>query len=148
MIIHLRKDQGHVTDQRTLDQCMGFLPNGDYVATIETRAQWEKRQPRTLNQNALLHVWFKHIAIALNLQYGDDYWNADLVKGYFAIKYATDEVKPDGEIWRKAVSTSKMTKKQMTEYMERIQAYMLTEHGIKVPLPDDDKFKDFQIIYS
>ena len=83
-----------------------------------------------------------------NLQYGDDYWNADLVKDYFAIKYATDEVKPDGEIWRKAVSTSKMTKKQMTEYMERIQAYMLTEHGIKVPLPDDDKFKDFQIIYS
>ena len=93
-------------------------------------------------------MWFKHIAIALNSQYGDDYWNADLVKDYFAIKYATDEVKPDGEIWRKAVSTSKMTKKQMTEYMERIQAYMLTEHGIKVPLPDDDKFKDFQIIYS
>ena len=148
MIVHLHKENGHVTDQRTLDQCMGFLPNGDYVATIETRAQWEKRQPRTLSQNALLHVWFKHIAIALNSQYGDDYWNADLVKDYFAIKYATDEVKPDGEIWRKAVSTSKMTKKQMTEYMERIQAYMLTEHGIKVPLPDDDKFKDFQIIYS
>ena len=148
MIIHLRKDQGHVTDGRTLDQCLAFLPDGDYVAEVMTKAQWEKRQPRTLNQNALLHVWFKHIAIALNSQHGDDYWNADLVKDYFAIKYATDEVKPDGEIWRKAVSTSKMTKKQMTEYMERIQAYMLTEHGIKVPLPDDDKFKDFQIIYS
>ena len=113
-----------------------------------TKAQWEKKQPRSLSQNALLHVWFKHIAIALNTQYGDDYWNADKVKDYFAFMYATDEVMPDGVIWRKAVSTSKMTKKQMTEYMERIPAYMMTEHGIKVPLPEDDRFKDFQLEYS
>jgi len=148
MIIHLRKDQGHVTDGRTLDQCMEFLPNGDYVATIETKAQWLKRQPRTLSQNALLHVWFKHIAVAINTQYGDDYWNADKVKDYFAMVYATDEVTPDGKPWRKPVSTSKLTKKQMTEYMERIQAHMLTEHGIRVPLPEDERFKDFQLEYS
>jgi len=148
MVIHLRKDQGHVTDGRTLDQCMEFLPNGDYVATIETKAQWLKRQPRTLSQNALLHVWFKHIAVAINTQYGDDYWNADKVKDYFAMVYATDEVTPDGKPWRKPVSTSKLTKKQMTEYMERIQAHMLTEHGIRVPLPEDERFKDFQLEYS
>jgi hypothetical protein len=148
MVIHLRKDQGHVTDGRTLDQCMEFLPNGDYVATIETKTQWLKRQPRTLSQNALLHVWFKHIAVAINTQYGDDYWNADKVKDYFAMVYATDEVTPDGKPWRKPVSTSKLTKKQMTEYMERIQAHMLTEHGIRVPLPEDERFKDFQLEYS
>ena len=148
MVIHLRKDQGHVTDGRTLDQCLALLPNGDYVAEVMTKAQWEKKRPRTLSQNALLHVWFKHIAVALNQQYGDDYWNADRVKDYFATYYATDEVMPDGVIWRKAVSTSKMTKKQMTEYMDRIQSYMMTEHGIKVPLPDDDRFRDFQLEYS
>ena len=148
MVIHLRKNQGHVTDGRTLDQCMEFLPNGDYVATIETKTQWLKRQPRTLSQNALLHVWFKHIAVAINTQYGDDYWNADKVKDYFAMVYATDEVTPDGKPWRKPVSTSKLTKKQMTEYMERIQAHMLTEHGIRVPLPEDERFKDFQLEYS
>ena len=148
MVIHLKKDNGHVTDGRTLDQCMEFLPNGDYVATIETKAQWLKRQPRTLSQNALLHVWFKHIAVAINTQYGDDYWNADKVKDYFAMVYATDEVTPDGKPWRKPVSTSKLTKKQMTEYMERIQAHMLTEHGIRVPLPEDERFKDFQLEYS
>lgn len=148
MIVHLRKDQGHVTDRRSLDEIMGFLPNGDYVATIETKANWEKRQPRTLSQNALVHVWFKHISIALNQQYGDDYWNADKVKDYFAMRYATDEVTPEGQPWRKPVSTSKMTKKQMTEYMERIQATMLTEHGIRVPLPEDEMFKDFQQVYQ
>ena len=148
MVIHLKKENGHVTDQRTLDQCCSFLPNGDYVATIETRAQWEKRQPRTLSQNALLHVWFKHIAIMFNTKHGDDYWNADRVKDYFAVMYATDEVTPDGEIWRKPVSTSKMTKHQMTEYMNRIQAYVAVEEGIRVPLPDDEKFKDCQTFYS
>ena len=147
MVIHLLKEDGHVTDQRNLDQCCAYLPNGEYVATIEPKEQWLKRQPRTLSQNALAHVWFKHIAIALNQQYGDDYWNADKVKDYFAVMFSTDEVKPDGEVWRKPVSTSRLTKKQMTDYMERIQAYMLTEHGIRVPLPDDAKFKDFQDIY-
>ena len=147
MFIHLLKQDGHITDQRNLDQCCAYLPNGEYVATIEPKEQWLKRQQRTLSQNALAHVWFKHIAVALNSQYGDDYWTADKVKDYFAVMFATDEVKPDGEIWRKPVSTSKLTKKQMTEYMERIQVYMLTEHGIRVPLPDDAKFKDFQEIY-
>lgn len=148
MIIHLLKQEGHITDKRTLDQCCAFLPNGEYVATIEPKAQWLKRQPRTLSQNALLHVWFKHIGIALNSQYGDDYWTADKVKDYFAVMFATDEVKPDGVIWRKPVSTSKLNKTAMREYMDKIQAYMLREHGIRVPLPDDAKFKDFQDIYQ
>lgn len=147
MVIHLLKQDGRITDQRTLDQCCAYLPNGEYVATIEPKEQWLKRQPRTLSQNALAHVWFKHIAIALNQKYGDDYWNADKVKDYFAVMFATDEIKPDGEIWHKPVSTSKLTKKQMTEYMERIQSHMLTEHGIRVPLPEDERFKDFQDIY-
>lgn len=148
MIVHLHKENGHVTDGRTLDQCCAFLPNGDYVATIEPKAQWERKQPRTLNQNALLHVWFKHIAIMFNTTHGDDYWNADRVKDYFSVMFATDEVTPDGEVWRKPVSTSKMTKHQMTEYMSRIQAYVATEEGIRVPLPDDEKYRDFQAIYN
>lgn len=148
MTVHLLKDQGHVTDRRTLDELMGFLPNGEYVATIEPKAQWERRQPRTLSQNALLHIWFKYISLALNSQYGDSYWDADKVKDYFAVMFATDEVKPDGEIWRKPISTSKMTKRQMYNYMERIQVYMLSECGIKVPLPEDERFKDFKSTFS
>lgn len=148
MVIHINKEKGKVTDQRTLDQCCAWLPNGEYVVTIEPRAQWLKKQPRTLNQNALLHVWFKHIAIMFNRNHGDDYWTAEKVKDYFAVMFATDEVTPEGEVWRKPVSTSKMTKHQMFEYMNRIQAHVATEEGIRVPLPDDDKFNDFQIIYS
>ena len=148
MVVHIHKENGHVTDQRTLDNVCAFLPNGDYVATIEPKAQWEKKQPRTLSQNALLHVWFRHIAIALNTEHGDDYWTAKRVKKYFAQKYADVDITPDGEVFTPDVETSKMTKKQMTDYMNKIQSYILTEHGIRVPLPDDDKFQEFQNLYS
>ena len=148
MVIHLLKQEGRITDQRTLDQCCAFLPNGEYVAVIEPKAQWEKRQPRSLNQNALFHYWCHYIANALNSKYSTTYWDSDKVKAEFSVMFATEEVKPNGETWRKPVSTSKMTKRQMHEYMERIQAEILTEEGITVPLPEDERFKDFQNIYQ
>ena len=66
MVIHLHKENGHVADGRTLDQCLAFLPNGDYVAEIVTKADWEKRQPRTLSQNALFWIWCADIANFFN----------------------------------------------------------------------------------
>lgn len=148
MVIHVKKECGHTTDGRTLDECLVYLPNGEYVMTVEAKAMWEKRQPRTLNQNALIHVWFKYIAKAFNAKYGDDYWSADRVKEYFADLFGQDEVTPSGMPWRKPLQTSRLTKKQMYEYMERIQAYVATEEGITVPLPDDDKFAEFQMVYD
>ena len=124
MIVHLHKENGHVTDQRTLDSVCGFLPNGDYVATIEPKAQWEKRQPRTISQNALFWLWCADIANFFNKTYGDD--------------HCIDK-------W---VETSKLNKRQMTDFMNKIQSYMATEHGATVPLPDDEKYNDFKNIYS
>lgn len=148
MIVHLHKENGHVTDQRTLDSVCGFLPNGDYVATIEPRAQWEKKQPRTLNQNALFHVWCRYIAKALYEYTGDEKYTADTVKKFFAYRFGEGKFTPSGEPYHENVETSKLNKKQMTEYMNKIQAYMLTECGVRVPLPEDEMFKDFQMEYD
>lgn len=148
MIIHIKKENGHVTDGRTLDQCCGFLPNGDYVATIEPRAQWEKKRPRTLSQNALLWIWFQDIANFFNVTYGDSMWNKQNVHDLFCEMFKTIEILPNGQIVNKWVETSKLNKKQMTDFMNKVQEYMATEHGATVPLPDDDKYKDFQSIYS
>lgn len=148
MIIHLRKEAGHVTDGRTLDQCCAFLPNGDYVATIEPRAQWEKRQPRTLSQNALFYVWCSSIAEFFNQTYGDDVWNKDNVHDLFCEMFKQPCPLPNGKIVDKWVETSKLTKKQMTDFMNKIQGYMATEHGVAVPLPDDERYRDFQAMYN
>lgn len=147
MIIHLRKENGKVTDGRTLDECLAFLPNGDYVATVETRAQWEKRNPRTLSQNALFYLWCATIANFFNTQYGGD-WDKDSVHDLFCEMFRYPVVLPDGRIVDKWVETSKLTKKQMTEFMNRIQAYMAAEHGMVVPLPDDDRYADFKEVYG
>lgn len=147
MIVHLRKENGHVTDQRTLDQVCGFLPNGDYVATIETKAIWEKKQPRTLSQNALFYVWCSAIANFFNATYGDDHWNKDNVHDLFCEMYKQPVVLPNGQVIDKWIETSKLNKKQMTEFMNKIQGYMASEHGVAVPLPDDDKYRDFDALY-
>jgi len=148
MVIHIKKEGGHVTDQRTLDQCCAFLPNGDYVATIETKEQWEKKQPRTLSQNALFYVWCNHIANFFNTEYGDDHWNKNNVHDLFCEMYKQPIVLPDGRVVDKWVETSKLNKKQMRDFMEKIQAYMATEHGATVPLPDDEKYSEFRSHYS
>lgn len=148
MIIHIKKENGHITDGRTLDQCCAFLPNGDYVATIETKAQWEKKRPRTVSQNALLWIWFQDIANFFNSTYGDSGWNKQSVHDLFCEMFKTIEILPNGQIVNKWVETSKLNKKQMTDFMNKVQEYMATEHGATVPLPDDDKYKDFQNIYS
>ena len=83
MVIHLHKEDGRVTDGRTLDEALRFLPNGDYVATVETKEQWMKRQPRTLPQNALFWIWCADIANFFNKSYGDDRWNKDNVHDLF-----------------------------------------------------------------
>ena len=115
MVIHIHKEEGKVGDQRTLDQCCAWLPNGEYVVTIETRAQWLKKQPR---------------------------------KKFFAYRFGEGKFTPSGEPYHESVETSKLNKKQMTEYMNKIQAYMLAECGVRVPLPDDEKFKEFQAEYD
>ena len=148
MVIHITKEEGKVGDQRTLDQCCAWLPNGEYVVTFETRAQWLKKQPRTLNQNALFHVWCRYIAKALYEYTGDENWTADMVKKFFAYRFGEGKFTPSGEPYHESVETSKLNKKQMTEYMNKIQAYMLAECGVRVPLPDDEKFKEFQAEYD
>ena len=83
-----------------------------------------------------------------NKTYGDDSWNKNNVHDLFCSKFRYPEVLPNGEVVDKWVETSKLNKQQMTDFMNKIQGYMATEHGVAVPLPDDDKYKDFQAIYS
>lgn len=140
MIIHIKKENGHTADGRTLDECLASLPNGEYVATVEPKAAWEKRQPRSLNQNALFHVWCKHIAKVMWEYTGEESWTPDEVKRHFAWVFGTTRQSPDGTMRRDPVETHRLNKKQMHEYMERIQAYVFSWCGATVPLPDDDKF--------
>ena len=57
-------------------------------------------------------------------------------------------VLPNGQVIDKWVETSKLNKRQMTDFMNKVQSYMATEHGATVPLPDDERYNDFHDLYS
>jgi len=148
MVRHVKKEGGRLTTAETLEQMMSILANGDYAVTIETESQWKKRQPRTLNQNAMLHVWFQHIANALSGEFGDSGWTADDVKRYYAYKFRQAKQMPNGEVIEVSVETHKLNKRQMSDYMARVQADVAAELGIQVPLPDDARYAEFVEMYG
>lgn len=144
MVIHTSKIEGEVIDRRTLDEIMRFAPNGDYSITIETRKQWRKRQGRTNDQNALMWAYFRDIARLLNNENGGDYWNAKRLHDYLCSKWPVEEITPDGELWLTPLKTSELTRSQMSDFLHKVQAWMATEYGCDVPLPDDDNYAEFR----
>lgn len=148
MIARVTKCAGQVDDQRTIGQLLDYLPNDDYVITVESRKDWNRRQGRTNDQNALMWAYFSDIAKVLNNQYGDDYWSSRLLHDYFCNLWRTEEITPDGEVWNKPLRTSQLSKSKMTEFLQRVQAWAATEHGCNIPLPDDEGYDDFHNFVS
>ena len=144
MTVHVTKTAGSVNDQRSISQLLDYMPNGDYVISIETRTQWARRQGRSSEQNRLLWAFLADIARLLNNQYGDDYWNTQNLHDYICSRFAVEQVTPDGEVWSQPLSTSRLSKAQFTELLKRIQAWLAAEHGCNVPLPDDDNYIEFR----
>lgn len=144
MIVRVSKAGGQVNDQRSIEQLLAYLPNDDYVLTVETRREWSRRQGRTNDQNALMWAYFADIAKVLNSQYGDDYWDSRKVHDYLCNLWKVEEITPDGEVWSKPMRTSQLSKAKMTEFLQKVQAWLASEHGCNVPLPDDDGYEDFK----
>ncbi len=144
MVSFIKKSSdGTTDDRRTIEQMVAYLPAGEYVITVEPKRQWQSRLPRSNDQNALMWAFFKDIARLLCMEYGDDYWDAQRVHDYFCMLFADDETAPDGTPWRRPLRTSRLKKQQMSEFLERVQANLAAEHGMRVPLPSDDDYIEF-----
>lgn len=143
MVTIVSKSNGLVGDQRTLAHLLAPLPNGDYAVTVEPKWMWERRQPRTTDQNALMWAYFADIARLWNMEYGDTYWDSKAVHDFFCDALASEEIAPDGRPWRRPVSTSRLTKRAMSQFIERVSQYLASECGMRVPLPGDDDYNIF-----
>lgn len=144
MVYHVHKSSGSVNDQRTVAQLLNFVPNGEYVITVETKQQWNRRQGRTNDQNALMWAYFRDAAKVLNDYTGDTYWDSRRLHDYLCNMWRVDDITPEGEVWSKPMRTSQLSKAKMTEFLKRVQAWLATEYGCDVPLPDDDNYDEFR----
>ena len=118
---------------------LSSIGSGTWELKLERKAS-----QRTLSQNALMWVWFDAIANEWS-EATDRYYSRDSVKEYFCRKYLPVEL-PDGSVV--GGSTSGLTTEQMSEFMEKIQAYAGSEWGISLLSPEDNMFDEWRKQYE
>lgn len=121
-------------DLRTM---LGLIGNGDYYICIE-----KAKESRTLNQNDIMWLWFKHIAKEWSDATGKTFTQQDVHDAY-CIKFLP-KATPKGVV---GGSTRTLTKDEMTEFLDKIQADAASDYGIKLPSKSDSTFAAFLEFY-
>lgn len=127
----LIKKDGVVTMDKSFDYLCSTLANGTYTISIK-----RKVEPRTLNQNALMWLWFA----CIEKETGTDKMD---VHDYYCRKFLIRQICVNGNPVNVVGSTSKLNTIQMKNFMDKIQGDAASEFGINLPLPADKYYQDF-----
>ena len=132
----LVKDGEQVSFDREPASVFALLRNGKYTVTI-TRF----REPRSLDQNALMWMWYDCISRETGTPMQD-------VHDYYCAKFLRKQIDWNGTNRTIVEGTSKLTKDRMTEFLNNVQADAQSEFGIRLPLPEDQYFEEFYQTYK
>lgn len=124
-----------------LASALHMLPNGRYELSVE-----KSREPRSLNQNALMWMWFEGMAKILTEYTGEIYNKMQIHDHYVAKLLRTPDPLQNGEYVVR--STSRLTKKEMSDFLDAVQADAATEYGITLPSPGDRGYEVFETMYG
>lgn len=128
------------------------IENGPYSVTIE-----EYKDNRSLSQNRLYWLWIKelcneygwdrkdiilhmkeHFLIPLLLEFDKETREtASALKELRLHKRLKDQYEILRKVFIRESSTTKLNTKQFKEYLDRIDKWALSEHGCRLPVPDD-----------
>ena len=139
MIISVIKREGRVNFDdisSKLQLLLNTSPNGEYNLTL-TR----KRTKRTVDQNALMWLWFSCIENETGTAKQD-------VHDYCCRAFNYRVVEINGKQEKVAGGMSKLTTVTMTDFLNKVQAWAASELGIILPNPDDLEFEEFQKYYK
>ena len=112
------------------------LSNGRYTVTIT-----KSKEPRSLDQNALMWIWFTCIEAETGTPRQD-------VHDYYCVRFLRRNISWNGMDRTVVEGTSKLTKERMTWFLDQIQADAKTEFGINLPQPEDLYFEEFYQTYK
>ncbi len=92
------------------------------------------KKKRTLSQNGLYWKWLERTVDIVARETGND---KDDLHDIFKEKFLTPKiVEFDGQVHRK-YSTKNLTTAEMSEYMNRIYAFVTSQLGIILPIPEE-----------
>ena len=132
----LTKDGDTITYDREPAAVLSTLRNGRYTVTI-TRA----KEPRSLDQNALMWLWFSCISAETGTPVQD-------VHDYYCRAFLMKEIEWNGRREFIFSGTSKLSKERMTAFLDKVQADAAIEFGITLPNPEDRYFEAFYQTYK
>lgn len=109
-------------------------PNGSYTLTLD-----KVQEPRSIDQNKLMWVWFGVIAQGWSEATGKVF-SAQMVHDAYCRMFLPMDM-PNGETI--GGSTRGLTKEQMTDFLQKVQADAAAEYGITLLSGDDKYFQEW-----
>jgi hypothetical protein len=112
----------------------------DHIAGLNLERPWviaigPHRQRRSLSQNALMWTWINKVAHEVHEATGQD---SDAIHEFFKGQFLPRRViKIGGVVENAPGSTKKLTKAEMSAYMDKIYAWATSEMGLLLPVPED-----------
>lgn len=111
----------------------------DLVDALDVSKPWSVtiepfKKKRSLSQNSLMWKWLNEVAAHVQRETGQD---ADDVHEFFKRKFLTPQVVEIGGETIMKYSTKNLTVADMTEYMNRVYAFVTSELGILLPIPEE-----------
>ena len=131
----LTKDGEQVSFSKEPASVYALLRNGQYTVTI-TRT----KEPRSIDQNALMWLWFTCIEQETGTPKQD-------VHDYYCVMFLRKSIAWNGMDRTVIEGTSKLSKERMTWFLNQVQASAASEFGIRLPLPEDKYFEEFYQTY-
>lgn len=113
-----------------------LLSNGEYTLEIK-----RKVKKRTTDQNALMWMWFTCVEDETGTLKQD-------VHDYYCKLFLWRTVCINGKEEVVVRGTSKLNTAEMTVFLNKVQADVATEFGIRLPSPDDVYFNAFSNRYE
>lgn len=127
----LEKRDGKVTWDKPIDLLLSLLPNGKFTLTIK-----KQTKDRSINQNALMWMWFACIA--------DTTGNTkEEVHDAYCYMFLSRPVTMGNRRGNIPMGTSKLNTEEMKEFLDKVQADAASELGITLPNPEDQYFESF-----
>jgi len=115
---------------------LGILPNGKYRLKIEKDVQ-----KRSLDQNRLLWLWLTCIERETGTE-------NSIVHDYYCAKFLRNTAIINGRVKEVVSGTSKLNTAQFKDLLDKVQADVASEFGIRLPNPEDLAFEAFCAEYE